>query len=112
MSYEAAILWSIVRSLVAGVVCLGLASVVRREIHQFTMVLWLAPFFIPGLVVGYAYRNASLSLVQTPLLNELLYLAIVVAQLLPVAILALKWLPPAAMGASARYCLTLIPTIS
>jgi len=74
---------------------------------QLATGLILVPFFMPGLVVGYAYRNASLSLVQTPILNELLYLAIVVAQLLPVAVLALEWLPPAALGPSATFCLRL-----
>jgi len=79
----------------------------QHQRAQLFHVVLLVPFFMPGLVVGYAYRNASLALVQTPVLNELLYFAIVVAQLLPVAVLALEWLPPAALGRSARYCLQL-----
>ena len=69
--------------------------------------LLLVPFFMPGLVVGYAYRNASLSLVHTPVLNELLYLAIVVAQLTPVALLALDWLPAASLGQTGAFLLKL-----
>ena len=67
--------------------------------------LLLVPFFMPGLVVGYAYRNASLSLVQTPWLNELLYLAIMIAQLTPVAVLALEWLPAATMSGAGAFLL-------
>jgi ABC-type Fe3+ transport system permease subunit len=77
--------------------------------RRFTAVVLLLPFFMPGLVIGYAYRNASLSLVQAPLVNELLYLAIVVSQLVPVAVLTLEWLPPAALGPSGAYCLQLTP---
>ncbi len=119
MSYELAVLCSIVRSLLAGAACLWIARGLvdwrngerARQIHHGDTearrsdsghllsairhpltknqaprtrdLLLLAPFFMPGLVVGYAYRNASLSLVQTPWLNELMYLAIVVAQLTP-----------------------------
>ena len=61
---------------------------------------------MPGLVVGYAYRNASLSLVQTPWLNELMYLAIIVAQLTPVAALALEWLPAAEMSGAGAFLLS------
>ncbi len=91
-------------------------SMVKRLIRffhtkEFMTVVLLFPFFMPGLVVGYAYRNASLSLVQSPLVNELLYLAIVVAQLVPVAVLVLEWLPPAALGPSGMYCLQLAQPI-
>lgn len=75
--------------------------------RQFISAAILLPFFMPGLVVGYAYRNASLSLVQSPWVNELLYLAIVVSQLLPVAVLALEWLPQADLGPSGEFCLQL-----
>ena len=129
MSYEAAVAWSIVRSLLAGVLCWGLARVLcgsfqlsavsgqPEKAHRLQPVglgprlrfglLLLVPFFMPGLVVGYAYRNASVSLVQTLLLNELLYLAIVVAQLTPVVVLALEWLPAAALGSSGAFLLQL-----
>ncbi len=112
MSYEAAVAWSIVRSLLAGALCLALARrtgpLARPDGPMGpSYILLLVPFFMPGLVVGYAYRNASLSLVQTPLLNELLYLAIVVAQLTPVVVLALEWLPAAELGPSGAFLLKL-----
>ena len=133
MSYEAAVLFSILRSLLAGFICTGLGrvlvawrmgcnqlpavpclrtSVVNTLVRfvrarQCTSAIVLVPFFMPGLVVGYAYRNASLSLVQSPLMNELLYLAIVASQLVPVAVLTLEWLPPAVLGPSGVYCLQL-----
>ena len=152
MSYEAAVLVSILRSLLAGGICTGLARVLvawrlekslwpvvgssRRVVigggepphpgplariggnsfrrfllaRQFLSAVILLPFFMPGLVVGYAYRNASLSLVQSPLVNELLYLAIIVSQLLPVALLTLEWLPQADLGPSAVFCLQLVKT--
>ncbi len=108
MTYEAAVAWSILRSLLAGAMCLGLARstgpLARPDGPMGpSYILHLLPFFMPGLVVGYAYRNASLSLVQTPLVNELLYLAIIVAQLTPVVVLALEWLPPAAIGPSGAF---------
>lgn len=125
MSYEAAVLWSVGRSLIAGVVCLGLArilvhvrtvysgppsnsgrawglSVVGRWALTSTG-CWLVPFFVPGLVIGSAYRNVLLSFVQSPLLNELLYLFIVIAQLTPVVLLALEWLPAAPLGATGQF---------
>ncbi len=128
MSYEAAVAWSIVRSLLAGALCWTLARVLRGSFQQSTVSgqpenahrlqpvglaprlhvgLVLVPFFMPGLVVGYAYRNASMSLVQSPLLNELLYLVIVVAQLTPVVVLALEWLPAAALRPSGVFLLEL-----
>ncbi|MFO1005202.1 MAG: hypothetical protein U0929_04525 [Planctomycetaceae bacterium] len=78
--------------------------------RQFISAVILLPFFMPGLVVGYAYRNASLSLVQSPWVNELLYLAIVVSQLMPVAVLTLEWLPQADLGPSGVFCLQLVKT--
>ena len=110
MSYEAAVAWSIIRSLLAGALCLALARrtgpLARPDGPMSPSYrLLLIPFFMPGLVVGYAYRNASLSLVQTPLLNELLYLAILMAQLTPVVVLALEWLPAAAMGPAGAFLL-------
>ncbi len=110
MTYESAVAWSIVRSLLAGGLCWGLArgtSPLARPNGPMGPfhVLLLVPFFMPGLVVGYAYRNASLSLVQTPLLNELLYLAIIVAQFTPVVVLVLEWLPAAALGPSGVFLL-------
>ncbi len=176
MSYEHAVAWSILRSLLGGVLCWGFARVLLRwkvgsfhhggtearrssgqrsavsgqpeEAHRLQPVsqphqlstlnsqpsssvkghrvpvvepltggpgwrvelgwaLLIVPFFVPGLVVGYAYRNASLSLVHTPLLNELLYLAIVVAQLTPIALLALEWLPAATLGQTGAFLLKL-----
>ena len=147
MSYELAVLCSIVRSLLAGAACLWIArglvdwrngerarqihhgdTEARRSDQEFYKgsghplsatrhaptknheprtreLLLLIPFFMPGLVVGYAYRNASLSLVQTPWLNELMYLAIIVAQLTPVAVLTLEWLPAAEMSGAGAFLL-------
>ncbi|RLS52741.1 MAG: hypothetical protein DWH91_15790, partial [Planctomycetota bacterium] len=125
MSYETAVLWSVGRSLIAGVVCLGLARILvhGRSVYGGSPAnsgrpirlaaigrwalrstgWWLVPFFVPGLVVGSAYRNVLLSFVQSPLLNELLYLFIVIAQLTPVALLALEWLPAAPLGATGQF---------
>ena len=69
MSYEAAVAWSIVRSLLAGALCLEFARrtgpLARPDGPKGpSYFLLFVPFFMPGLVVGYAYRNASLSLVQ------------------------------------------------
>lgn len=125
MSYEVAVLWSIVRSLVVALVCVILAHfLVRwREVRRlsgevesrfgsnalpdYATILLCIPFFMPGLVIGYAYRNAALSLVQTPQWNEALYALIVACQLLPVAVLVLEWLPPAPLSMTSRFCLRL-----
>lgn len=130
MSYEAAVVWSIGRSMLAGAVCLWIArGLVARQIHHggtevqrtgrkgsqsknfprpspyIPLLLLLVPLFMPGLVVGYAYRNASLSLVHTWWLNEALYLAIVIGQITPVVVLALEWLPAATMSSAGAFLL-------
>lgn len=108
MSYESAVLWSVVRSLIVGACCLWLGRKMSPQTatqQSWRSTHWMVPFFVPGLVVGYAYRNASLSLVQYPQINELIYLMIVIAQVTPVVTFALRWLPPAEMSPTGQFLL-------
>mgnify|MGYP007073185894 FL=1 len=115
MTFEAACSWSLVRSVViAGFglwVAVHLERLVRQESGRRRRIAWsllLIPFFSPGLLVGYAYRNYGLSLVHYPLWNELLYAAIVACQSIPVGVLLMYFSPPAPVSPQALHCFGLI----
>lgn len=58
--------------------------------------LWLLvllPLFLPGLLIGYGYRNFSLSLVHHPLWNEVIYGLIVLQMVVPIGTLILCCAP-------------------
>lgn len=117
MTFAAACSWSLLRSVVVAVVGLWgavhlarLVSQQRGRVRALGWALVLAPCLSPGLIVGYAYRNYSLSLVHYPWWNEALYAAIVIGQAAPVATLLLWFAPPPPVSASAVHCLRLAGT--
>ncbi len=72
--------------------------------------LWAAvllPFLTPALLVGYGWSNFSLSLVRHPAANELLYDALVLAKLAPVAAFVL-YFAPAFLSPQAVHCRRLL----
>lgn len=114
MTFSAACGWSLLRSAIVAIVGLwGTVHITRLMSRQrmlpevATWGLLLAPFLAPGLIVGYGYRNYSLSLVHFPFWNEVLYAAILICQATPVGVLMLHFAPPPPLSASAVHCLRL-----
>ena len=66
--------------------------------------LLLIPFFVPSLITGYCYRDTSMSLVHSPWLRELLYAAIIMFQVTPVAVVLLHFSPEPSVSDSAWHC--------
>ncbi|REJ91158.1 MAG: hypothetical protein DWQ34_15565 [Planctomycetota bacterium] len=111
MTFAAACGWSLLRSLLVAAAGLWVAFHVKRLLRQVSgttqRLAWsllLIPFFSPGLLVGYAYRNYGLSLVHYPLWNELLYAAIIACQSIPVGVLLIYFSPPASVSPEAVHC--------
>ncbi|MBL8850630.1 MAG: hypothetical protein JNG89_13205 [Planctomycetaceae bacterium] len=111
MTFTAACGWSLLRSLLVAAV--GLCGAVhlsrlgaqqRGKLRVTGWLLILAPCLAPGLIVGYGYRNYSLSLVHHPWWNEALYAAILIGQAAPVGALLLYFAPPPMLSASAVHC--------
>jgi hypothetical protein len=111
VTFSAACGWSLLRSVIVAIVGLWgavhLARLIPRRHNAARFVAWglvLAPFLAPGLIVGYGYRNYSLSLVHSPWWNEALYAAILIGQAAPVGALLLYFAPPPPLSASALHC--------
>ena len=81
MSLTEACAWTLLRSVIVALasipVCRLLANQLNASPAWERKLAWaalLVPFFSPELIVGYAYRNYSLSLVHYPVWNEILYM--------------------------------------
>lgn len=101
VSLLAACAWSLVRSVCVATVGALLAIQIGRSLRNSDLrsdrMLWglvLLPVFTPGLLVGYGYRNFSLSLVHAPLWNEAAYAALTLLLVVPVGTLILLACPP------------------
>jgi ABC-type Fe3+ transport system permease subunit len=115
MTFTAACGWSLLRSALVAAIGLWIAVHLQRLLaitngpaRRLYWVLLLAPFLSPGLIVGYGYRNYSLSLVQYPWWNEALYSAIVLFQAVPIGVLLLHFAPPPPVSSSGVHCLRLL----
>lgn len=115
MTFAAACGWSLARSVLVAAIGLWMAVHLQRllaavsdPVRRVLWVLLLAPFLSPGLVVGYGYRNYSLSLVQHPWWNEALYGAILLFQTVPVGVVLLYFAPPPPVSAAGVHCLRLM----
>ncbi len=110
MTFMAACAWSVLRSLVialAGLfIAVRLTSTLRALSGPRATLWWgltLLPVFVPGLLIGYGYRNFALSLVHHPAWNELLYTVLMTLQVIPVGVLVLICAPPPPVSASALH---------
>lgn len=111
MTFSAACGWSLARAVVVAAVGLLVASGIARLLAESTgrvrtlaWMLLLAPFLMPGLVIGYGYRNYSLSLVHHPGWNEALYATIVACRVISIGAIVLHFAPPPQLSAQARHC--------
>lgn len=112
-----AICWTAVRALVCSCVTVAFAEAVQRLVRQNFFVWRMVPrracalaalvalLLTPDLLVGYAYADTWLSLVQFPVWNELLYGVLLSAKLTPVAVVLLWGAPANPLSSTARHCL-------
>lgn len=110
MTFLAACAWSLVRSLLVAGLGLVVSHSLNRTLQRtagraqgLLAGLVLLPLFIPGLLIGYGYRNFSLSLVHHPLWNELTYAGLLLFLVVPVGTLILWCAPPPPVSNSARH---------
>ncbi len=115
MTFATACAWSLLRSLIIAAVGLAIAVPLKETLKgisgRWAFGVWtlaLLPVFVPGLLIGYGYRNFALSLVHHPVWNELLYAALVMLQVVPVGTLVLVCSPPPPVSASALHVRRLI----
>ena len=92
-----------------------MACAIGRSLHKGDSlsgrILWwlvLLPVFTPGLLVGYGYRNFSLSLVHQPLWNEAAYAGLTLLLVVPVGTLILVACPPAPVSPTGLHVARLL----
>jgi len=105
---------TLLRSLIVGVLAVAVAQLVRtlladrrRAVRRIAWILLLAPYFTPILLTGYAYANFSLSLIHHPILNPILYSALLWWKFTPIAAVILHF-TPAPISAEAIHCRRLV----
>jgi len=111
VTFAAACGWSLLRSTIVALLGLWgavhLARLAPQQRSRMRFAAWaliLSPCLSPGLIVGYGYRNYSLSLIHYPWWNEALYAAILIGQAAPVGALLLYLAPPPVVSPSAVHC--------
>jgi hypothetical protein len=116
VTLPAAIGWSLLKSLAVTGLGLPLAVIIERCLRglapaarRLVWALLLLPCFTPALMVGYCYRDTSISLVPYPLVRELLYTVVLAAQAIPVAVVLLRFAPPPPVSETAIHCRGLLP---
>jgi len=107
MTFAEAVGVSALRAGIVAAFSVALAGPLQPMLRQ-SRVLILWPLLVPSLVLGFAYRNLSLSLLHHPGWNELLYAALLVVQGVPLAALVLHSLPSPSLSGSASHLLTLL----
>ena len=114
MSLGAPYAWALWRGAVlatlAAAIGLGLSALLAGTGGRARRAAWAAvvvPFLTPVLLVGYAWSNFSLSLVRHPVANELLYDALLLMKLTPVAAFVL-YFAPAFFSPQAVHCRRLL----
>ena len=109
MSFEFSLLVSLCRAILIVLIGLALIGPIRRVLSKATaatMTWWalLLPAMFPGLVVGYAFANSSLSLIHHPELNESLYTVLLAIRAIPFGIVAYLLTPSGPISQEALHC--------
>ncbi len=111
MSLTEACAWTLLRSVIVALasipVCRLLASQLNASPAWERKLAWaalLVPFFSPELIVGYAYRNYSLSLVHYPVWNEILYMLLITLRFIPIGTVVIYFSPPPPISAEGLHC--------
>ena len=88
---------------VGGSLCLLLRQISGWQ-KRIAWTMLVAPLLAPHLVTGYGYANFSLSLVQYPVWNELLYGILLLVSVVPIGTIMLYFAPPSPVSAEALHC--------
>ncbi len=103
----ATLLRSVILVALAVPVCYSLCAFLRRcrgWPRHLGWALLITPIVAPRLVTGYGYANFSLSLVQYPLWNEVLYDLLLLIGIVPIGATMLYFAPPPPVSAAALHC--------
>lgn len=110
MTFAAACVWSLVRSLAVALIGTVISLRLQRRLQSGTgwraRAMWsllLLPVVVPSLLIGYGYRNFSLSLVHHPVWNELVYGVLMLFLVAPVGTLILACSPPPLVSATGLH---------
>ncbi len=112
MSLAATCWWTLARAVVLCLLAWPVCSLVERTFKQQSL-RWrpwllaglLAPFCLPELMVGYAFRDIAMAY---PALAEALCCGLLFIRLVPVGAIALLVAPPSAVDAGGLYCRRLL----
>lgn len=111
MSLTVTLVWSCVRCLAIAILAWPVSQLLsmawhaaRGQMRLGLLVLLIVPFLFPELWVGYAYANFSLSLIQHPVWNELLFDLLLLLKLVPAGVVVAHFSPPPPMSAQAIHC--------
>lgn len=112
MSLAATCWWTLARAVVLCLLAWPLCALIELTFQQqsvrrrpWLLAGLLAPFCLPELMVGYAFRDIAMAY---PAFAELLCSGLVFIRLVPVGAIALLVAPPSAVGASGLYCRMLL----
>lgn len=81
----------------------------RPSRRKLALVVAVAPFFSPELIVGYCYSSGVLALVERPLQNLALYTGLMLFKAVPVGMLTVLYSPAVPLSSSALHCYRLLP---
>jgi len=108
MSLAATCWWTLARSVVLCLIAWPVCCLIERAFQQqsvrwrpWLLVGILAPFCLPELMVGYAFRDIAMA---HPTYAEALCCGLLLMRLIPVGAVALLVAPPSAVDASGLYC--------
>ncbi|MEX2215328.1 MAG: hypothetical protein WD768_14440 [Phycisphaeraceae bacterium] len=121
MSFTTGLIYALVRAALIGVGAVAMGRCITRLLRppvaesgpsRFIPFFLAAIFFMPTVIVGYAYSDGPWSLVRHPWLNDLLYSTLLLLKLLPIAVAALYFAPPPSIDAAACHLRRLAPPSS
>lgn len=107
---------SLVRALLIGTLAVFLSPTMVAWVLQrkpswkrFALLVAVAPFFAPELIVGYCYSTGVFSLVHLPGANCGLYTLLLLLKTVPVGMLAVLYSPGSPVSPVAFHCYQMLP---
>lgn len=131
LSITTTLTWSLLRALAIALVAVLVAQPVCSHLldpcvsriretrstleswrRRLLIVLVVAPWLTPSLLVGYAYSNFSLQMVHHTWASEVLYALLLAIKLVPIAVAVFYFAPSPPLTSTARFCRKLVPKTS
>lgn len=117
MTLEAALAWSIGRSMLVTTVALPVSLVVwrlisaserSRSIQRLAVIVALMPLFVPDLLTGFTYRMTSARLIHSEVATEALYAALLLFRILALQVAVRLMLPSSSVSVQALHSWNLV----